>query len=139
MNKITIIFLLFHIALANESLVSDLEKSLMAPCCWTGTVADHGNPNMEKSIKELVSQDMNKEEILDHFVKIYGERILAVPIAKGFNLMAWIAPILILILGCIILYNYLLVRTKISPNTNFLDYKKVKNNELIEKELRKMK
>tara|TARA_B100001029_G_C15035157_1_gene439635 strand:+ start:1209 stop:1628 length:420 start_codon:yes stop_codon:yes gene_type:complete len=138
MNKITIIFLLFHIALANESLVSDLEKSLMAPCCWTGTVADHGNPNMEKSIKELVSQDMNKEEILDHFVKIYGERILAVPIAKGFNLMAWIAPILILILGCIILYNYLLVRTKISPTTNFLDYKKVKNNELIEKELRKM-
>ena len=85
MKKITIIFLLFHIALANESLVSDLEKSLMAPCCWTGTVADHGNPNMEKSIKELVSQDMNKEEILDHFVKIYGERILAVPIAKGFN------------------------------------------------------
>lgn len=139
MNKITIIFLLFHIALANESLVSDLEKSLMAPCCWTGTVADHGNPNMEKSIKELVSQDMNKEEILDHFVKIYGERILAVPIAKGFNLMAWIAPILILILGCIILYNYLLVRTKISPTTNFLDYKKVKNNELIEKELKKMK
>ena len=138
MNKITIIFLLFNIALANESLVSDLEKSLMAPCCWTGTVADHGNPNMEKSIKELVSQDMNKEEILDHFVKIYGERILAVPIAKGFNLMAWIAPILILILGCIILYNYLLVRTKISPTTNFLDYKKVKNNELIEKELRKM-
>ncbi len=139
MNKITIIFLLFNIALGNESLVSDLEKSLMAPCCWTGTVADHGNPNMEKSIKELVGQDMNKEEILDHFVKIYGERILAVPIAKGFNLMAWIAPILILILGCIILYNYLLVRTKISPNTNFLDYKKVKNNELIEKELRKMK
>ena len=138
MKKITIIFLLFHIALANESLVSDLEKSLMAPCCWTGTVADHGNPNMEKSIKELVSQDMNKEEILDHFVKIYGERILAVPIAKGFNLMAWIAPILILILGCIILYNYLLVRTKISPTINFLDYKKVKNNELIEKELRKM-
>ena len=138
MNKITIIFLLFNIALGNESLVSDLEKSLMAPCCWTGTVADHGNPNMEKSIKELVSQDMNKEEILDHFVKIYGERILAVPIAKGFNLMAWIAPILILILGCIILYNYLLVRTKISPNTNFLDYKKFKNNELIEKELRKM-
>ena len=138
MKKITIIFLLFHIALANESLVSDLEKSLMAPCCWTGTVADHGNPNMEKSIKELVSQDMNKEEILDYFVKIYGERILAVPIAKGFNLMAWIAPILILILGCIILYNYLLVRTKISPTTNFLDYKKVKNNELIEKELRKM-
>ena len=138
MKKITIIFLLFHIALANESLVSDLEKSLMAPCCWTGTVSDHGNPNMEKSIKELVSQDMNKEEILDYFVKIYGERILAVPIAKGFNLMAWIAPILILILGCIILYNYLLVRTKISPTTNFLDYKKVKNNELIEKELRKM-
>ena len=138
MNKIILLIFFFNFILGNNSLVSDLEKSLMAPCCWTGTVADHGNPNMEKSIKELVNKNMNKKEILDHFVNIYGERILAVPIARGFNLMAWIAPILILILGCIILYNYIIVRTKISSNINFLDYKNVKNNDLIEKELKEM-
>ena len=138
MNKIILLIFFFNFILGNNSLVSDLEKSLMAPCCWTGTVADHGNPNMEKSIKELVNKNMSKKEILDHFVNIYGERILAVPIARGFNLMAWIAPILILILGCIILYNYIIVRTKISPKINFLDYKNVKNNDLIEKELKQM-
>tara|TARA_A100001011_G_scaffold312276_1_gene329626 strand:- start:16775 stop:17194 length:420 start_codon:yes stop_codon:yes gene_type:complete len=138
MNKIILLIFFFNFILGNNSLVSDLEKSLMAPCCWTGTVADHGNPNMEKSIKELVNKNMNKKEILDHFVNIYGERILAVPIARGFNLMAWIAPILILIIGCIILYNYIIVRTKISPKINFLDYKNVKNNDLIEKELKEM-
>tara|TARA_S200000501_G_scaffold132270_1_gene125010 strand:+ start:13604 stop:14023 length:420 start_codon:yes stop_codon:yes gene_type:complete len=138
MNKIVLLIFFFNFVLGNDPLVSDLEKSLMAPCCWTGTVADHGNPNMEKSIKELVNKNMSKKEILDHFVNIYGERILAVPIARGFNLMAWIAPILILILGCIILYNYIIVRTKISSNINFLDYKNVKNNDLIEKELKEM-
>lgn len=138
MNKIILLIFIFNFILGNDFLVSDLEKSLMAPCCWTGTVADHGNPNMEKSIKELVNKNMSKKEILDHFVNIYGERILAVPIARGFNLMAWIAPILILIIGCIILYNYIIVRTKISPKINFLDYKNVKNNDLIEKELKEM-
>ena len=138
MNKIILLIFFFNFILGNNSLVSDLEKSLMAPCCWTGTVADHGNPNMEKSIKELVNKNMNKKEILDHFVNIYGERILAVPIARGFNLMAWIAPILILIIGCIILYNYIIVRTKISPKINFLDYKNFKNNDFIEKELKEM-
>ena len=110
----------------------------MAPCCWTGTVADHGNPNMEKTITDLVGSEMSKEEILNHFVNIYGERILAVPIARGFNLMAWIAPILILIIGLMILFNYLKVRTNISPNINFLSDKKIKNSDLIEKELQDM-
>ena len=138
MKKNIVIFFFINFLLGNQSLISDLEKSLMAPCCWTGTVADHGNPNMEKTITDLVNSEMSKEEILNHFVNIYGKRILAIPIARGFNLMVWIAPIFILIIGLIILYNYLRVRSNISLNLNFLSDIKVKNSDLIEKELKDM-
>ena len=37
-----------------ETLISELEGALMAPCCWSGTVANHGNPGMEEKIRELV-------------------------------------------------------------------------------------
>ena len=53
-----------------ETLISELEGTLMAPCCWSGTVADHGNPGMEEKIRELVSQDKTKEEIVEKVLSI---------------------------------------------------------------------
>jgi len=77
----------------------------MAPCCWSGTVYDHGNSEMEKEIEALVLKGKPREEILNYFVNEkqivmsdgrrtfgYGERILAVPTASGFNLLAWLMP-----------------------------------------------
>ena len=40
----------------------------MAPCCWTGTVSDHGNPEMEEKIRSLVNEDKSKDEIIDYFL-----------------------------------------------------------------------
>ena len=44
--------------------------------------------------------------IIDHYVNLYGERILAIPIAKGFNIMVWVAPIIVglLAIGVLIIY-----------------------------------
>ena len=80
--KITgILFLLAFISLnaADEALIEDLEQNLMAPCCWSGTVADHGHSEMESSIREMVSQGLTRQQVLDKFVAIYGEKILARP------------------------------------------------------------
>ncbi|RMF06754.1 MAG: cytochrome c-type biogenesis protein CcmH [Candidatus Neomarinimicrobiota bacterium] len=95
------LFLLTTLALASdpEALVVDLEKSLMAPCCWSGTVYDHGHPEMEEKIRQFVYAGKSRQEIIDYFVSIYGERILAVPVAKGFNLLAWITPAVIALIG----------------------------------------
>ena len=65
--------------LLGEALIEDLEQSLMAPCCWSGTVAAHGNSEMESSIREMVSQGLTRQQVLDKFVAIYGEKILAKP------------------------------------------------------------
>ena len=73
----------------------DIEKSLMAICCWSGTVYDHGNSDMEAEIAAQVKSGKSKKEVLDHFVNTHGERVLAIPVATGFNLFAWLAPALI--------------------------------------------
>ena len=120
-----------------ETLISELEGALMAPCCWSGTVADHGNPGMEEKIRELVSQDKTKEEIVDHFVGIYGERILAIPGARGFNLMVWLAPVIVLGLGTLVLVNYLKLPAKPQKAIPFKE-EKIPYDDLIEKELKEM-
>ena len=107
MKKAAVIFSLFTSALTaqTDAFILDIEKSLMAPCCWSGTVYDPGNAEMEEEIKSLVSEGQTKESILDYFVNKkrivlsdgrirygYGEKILAIPTASGFNLLAWIMP-----------------------------------------------
>ena len=92
---------------------------------------------MEKKIKELAAEGKSKEEIVDHFVGIYGERILAVPVARGFNLMVWVAPVIVLGLGTLVLVNYLKVKSKPEASPT-VQSDKVPYDELIEKELREM-
>ncbi|MBF89596.1 MAG: hypothetical protein CMG75_08000 [Candidatus Marinimicrobia bacterium] len=135
-----IVFLLFQLVLSQsnitkEGLISELENSLMAPCCWSGTVNDHGNPEMEEKISSLVHEGKSREEIFDYFVGIYGEKILAIPVASGFNLMAWIAPIFVLGIGTFVLINYLKIQNKPKQILKNID-EDIPYNDLIEKELK---
>lgn len=90
-----------------DQLIKDLEQSLMAPCCWSGTVYDHGHPEMEAEITALVEQGKTRQEIIDYYLDRYGERILAVPVARGFNLLAWIAPLIMALVAVTILVAFL--------------------------------
>ena len=136
MKKIYIISLFCGLLWANgqKELIMDIEKSLMAICCWSGTVYDHGNSDMESKIATMVQSGNTKTEIMDHFVNQYGERVLAVPVMAGFNMFAWITPILIGIICIIVWYRYLntpsIVRIPIKNK-----YKDVPNIDQIEKEL----
>ena len=89
-----------------QELVIDIEKNLMAPCCWSGTVFGHGHGQLEQEIESMVAAGQTKDQIMNYYVQIYGERILAVPVAQGFNVMAWLVPIFIAIIGVIFLVLY---------------------------------
>lgn len=80
----------------------EIEDNLIAPCCWTQPVSGHYSEVAEKirkEVHEMVAADKSRDEILDHYVAEYGERILAAPRAKGFNRLVYILPWLALILG----------------------------------------
>ena len=139
MNKFYLFGLLTTVLYANnqEELIMDIEKSLIAVCCWSGTVYDHGNSDMETIIASMVQSGNTKSEIMNHFVNQYGERVLAIPVMSGFNMLAWIAPILIGLIGILIWYLYLnSPSTFVKPIKN--EYNDISNIDQIEKELKEM-
>jgi cytochrome c-type biogenesis protein CcmH len=124
----------------HKELIADIEQTLMAPCCWSGTVNDHGHSQLESEIKSMVETGQSRQQVIDHFVKTYGERILAIPVAQGFNFMVWIAPALIAIAAFTVLGLY--IRSPKINNDKPADESTTDSsipfNEQIEKELQEL-
>jgi|TARA_Y100000996_G_scaffold181726_1_gene142065 hypothetical protein len=114
MKKILLTLVLLGSIYADEkaALILDIEKSLMASC-FHGTVYEHGNKEMEEQIASFVNAGRTKDYIINFYTNKYGERILAMPEAEGFNMFAWLAPIMIFILGGMVMFVYF----KNSPQT----------------------
>ena len=139
MKKIYIISLLCVLLWANnqEELISDIERSLMATCCWSGTVYDHGNSEMVAEIETLVKAGKTKADVLGHFVNIHGERVLAIPVAAGFNLFVWLAPALIGLISIFIWFQYLKSPQE-QPDRIQPDYSDIPHSDQIERELKEL-
>lgn len=85
-----------------EVLAKQLEGKLIAPCCFSQTVADHYSDaaaHIKQQIRQFLAQGHTEDQILDSYVRVYGERILSEPRARGFNLLAYLAPPLALVAG----------------------------------------
>ena len=137
-NFLPILFLLSLVWADEKSdLIMDLEQSLMATCCWSGTVYDHGNKTMEIEIAGMVNTGKTKTEILDYYKGKYGERVLAVPVAEGFNYFAWIAPIFIGLLGLTIILIYIKTTKETPPIVESTD-DSIAYSDQIERELKEM-
>jgi cytochrome c-type biogenesis protein CcmH len=83
-------------------LAREIEDNLIAPCCWSQPVSQHYSEVSEqirKEVRAMVAAGKSRDEILNHYVSQYGERILATPRARGFNALAYVLPWAGLILG----------------------------------------
>jgi cytochrome c-type biogenesis protein CcmH len=124
--------------IAETDLATDIKQSLISPCCWAGTVYDlDHNPEMEEQINQFIFQGKTKQEILEYYIGLYGERILAVPIAEGFNIMVWVTPILAGMIGITFLFFFLRTPNDI-PSSVISAPSEVAFDDEIEKELQKM-
>ena len=139
MKKLIPIISILSLVWADEKsdLIMDLEQSLMATCCWSGTVYDHGNKEMEIEIAGMVNTGKTKTEILDYYKGKFGERVLAVPVAEGFNYFAWIAPIFIGLLGLTIILIYIKTTKETPPIVESTD-DSIAYSDQIERELKEM-
>ena len=104
--KLTVwIFLVIGVGLGVEEIeksASEIAGKLMSPCCWTQTVDVHTSDisqEMQQEIRDLLRSGKKKDEIIAHYVSLYGTRILAIPPASGFNLAVFVLPSLFFILG----------------------------------------
>ena len=140
MKQKFIIIILLSLVKADEKseLIIDIEKSLMATCCWSGTVYDHGNKEMEIQIAGMVDQGRTKLEIINFYTDKYGERVLSIPVAQGFNVFAWLTPLFFGFLGLFIIYKYMRTsKAEMRPIINSTN-SKVKYNDEIERELKEL-
>jgi cytochrome c-type biogenesis protein CcmH len=85
-----------------EQKALELDGKLMAPCCWTQPVSEHYSgaaDEIRSGIRRMLAEGKTQQEIIDFYVSKYGVRILAMPEAKGFNLLAFVLPGAFLLLG----------------------------------------
>ena len=138
MKQLLLLTMFLTILGADEKseLIIDIEKSLMATCSWSGTVYDHGNKEMEIEIAGMVDNGKTKSEIINYYTDKYGERVLSIPVAEGFNIFAWLAPLFFGLLSIFIIITYMKTsKNKTIPIVNSSD-SNIKYNDEIERELK---
>jgi len=88
-----------------DALIIEIEEALVCQCGCGLTVhaCNHlncpsGVPIKEEIVKRLTAGE-TKEQILAYFQERYGEKVLSAPTLRGFNLVAWIAPGVFVVLG----------------------------------------
>ena len=72
-----------------------------------GSMTCDAAKNITAEVDQLINQGKSKGEITQYFTKKYGERILAAPTKKGFNLTAWILPFVAILFGAGIIYAFI--------------------------------
>ncbi|MCE2462367.1 MAG: cytochrome c-type biogenesis protein CcmH [Dehalococcoidia bacterium] len=89
-----------------EERAYSIDKSLICPVC-PGETIDQAQVELASQMREIVRERLaagwSREQILQFFVDRYGERVLAAPPKKGFNLVAWVVPIAVGVGGVLLL------------------------------------
>ena len=76
--------------------LSELEGQLMCPICEGETLAQSDSPAAQRIkayIQLRISQGATRGQIKNELVDQWGTRILAAPPRHGFDLLAWVLPI----------------------------------------------
>jgi len=82
-----------------------IEGQLIAPCCFSQTVDNHSSPlteEIKRDIRQRLGDGQSEAAILEAYRERYGERILAAPRARGFNLLAYVMPPVFLVAGLVL-------------------------------------
>jgi cytochrome c-type biogenesis protein CcmH/NrfF len=101
-----------------QARISRLEHAVLAPCCYTDSVAIHQSEialKMRMEIAKWVAAGKPDQEILDTYAGLYGSKVLVDPrtMPRGWTPFF---PWLVLILG-VFLVGWLLRRWRSAPQT----------------------
>jgi len=91
---------------AQTAQVQKVEKRLLAPCCYTQSIAEHGSDiavQMRGEVSEMVAEGRSESEIVEHYRSIYGDRILVVPDGLTGRIL-FSLPVAIAALACLVLF-----------------------------------
>ena len=94
--------------LTADQRVHQLSQQLMCPVC-DGQTLDQSQAQLSEDMKTVIRQKIedgySNQQIRDYFLERYGEIVLASPDAGGFNLIAWVMPLVIFLGGALLVGN----------------------------------
>jgi cytochrome c-type biogenesis protein CcmH len=85
----------------------EVASALQCPICQNLSAADSPSElaqQMRQVVREKLAAGESREQILAYFVDRYGEEILIDPPKRGFNLLIWAVPPLLLLGGAAVLF-----------------------------------
>jgi len=107
---VSLLLLVFALpAHAEQLTVDEISRGLWSPhFCGKTLAGDAGEDiaQVKAEIQQLIDQGQSKDQILNYYVGIYGEKILAEPPKKGFFLSAWIMPFVGFLFGSFVVYLF---------------------------------
>ena len=85
--------------------ITEIEGEVMCPVCGTLLeLAESPQAQREKAfIARLIGEGKSKAEIKDALVAQYGDSVLALPQGSGFDLSAYVVPIIAFVLAAVLL------------------------------------
>jgi cytochrome c-type biogenesis protein CcmH len=92
-------------AAAPQTSLSEISSEVMCPVCGTLLeLAESPQAQREKAfISRLVAEGRSKEQIKDTLVAQYGTEVLALPQGSGFDLSAYLVPVIAFVVVAIAL------------------------------------
>ena len=90
--------------------VNAVARELFCPICESTPLdvcPTQACADWRELIRTQLSQGKSKQEILDYFADQYGDRVLAEPPRRGFDLIVWVLPIMAVIVGAVFFGRYL--------------------------------
>jgi len=88
-----------------RTILNEIEEEVMCPVCGTLlALAESPQATREKAfVEKLAKEGKNKDEIKQALVNQYGDAVLALPKSTGFDLSAYVVPIIAFIVAVIAL------------------------------------
>ncbi len=81
-----------------------LASRLRCPSCQSHSINDSPSEsarNMKRQVRAMVAAGYDDAQVLAYFESAYGEFVLMMPKAEGFNMAVWAAPALLLLIGLV--------------------------------------
>ena len=98
---VALILLVALPASAQALTVNDVAREVRCPTC--NTPLDVSNApvalDMKRYIRERIDEGWTKQEIIDGLVDEFGRGVLATPPKSGFDLVAWVVPGIVVLIG----------------------------------------